>query len=221
MHHAATRTLWTWPLLIAGLVGCDKPGASSVSWLPDPELDMTRAATVAGPPRVKPAPVGEWAPVSGYRPWKYIIVHHSATDSGSAASFDAMHRAKGWDELGYHFVIDSGSGGPDGRVEVGSRWKTQKWGAHTGGTPDNEYNNCGIGICLVGDFTRRNPTDVQLASLARLTKYLMQACEIPPSRVIGHRDAPGAKTDCPGKTFYSYLCGTLRPDLVRFLASQR
>ena len=32
-----------------------------------------------------------------------------------------MDQAKGWDELGYHFVIGNGTDTRDGQVEVGSR----------------------------------------------------------------------------------------------------
>src|SRR5205809_827024 len=76
--------------------------------------------------------------------------------SGSAAEFDKYHRSKGWDGLGYHFVIGNGTGSGDGQVEVGYRWKRQMVGAHAGNA---EYNQRGIGICLVGDFQNgHNPT---------------------------------------------------------------
>jgi 5-methylcytosine-specific restriction endonuclease McrA len=38
--------------------------------------------------------------------------------------FDRSHRDKGWDELGYHFVIGNGTSSGDGVVEVGTRWQT-------------------------------------------------------------------------------------------------
>ena len=129
--------------------------------------------------------------------------------------FDRAHRARGWDELGYHFVIDNGHGGSDGRVEVGSRWIKQKWGAHCGGTPNNEYNNYGIGICLVGNFSKKLPSARQLRSLKKLLIFLMQRYNIPPSNVIGHRDAPGATTACPGDALYRYLNTVLRPELSK------
>ncbi len=168
----------------------------------------------------RPAQTGPaaWGKVRGSREWRYIVVHHSATDTGNAAEFDRIHRAppNNFDELGYHFVIDNGRGGPDGQVEVGSRWVKQKWGAHTGGTPDNEYNEHGIGICLVGDFCDGMPSRAQLASLRRLIRYLCDRHGIPPHRVIGHCDAPAAATLCPGPTFHSYLVGTFRDELRRY-----
>jgi N-acetyl-anhydromuramyl-L-alanine amidase AmpD len=126
------------------------------------------------------------------------VIHHSATSNGSAAKFDRDHRAKGWDELGYHFVIGNGNGSGNGQVEVGSRWPRQKWGAHAK-TPDNRFNEYGIGICLVGNFDVSRPTPQQQQSLARLVAYLMQTYNIPADRVIGHRDAKS--TACPGRNF--------------------
>lgn len=66
--------------------------------------------------------------MSARRP-RDIVIHHSATDIGSAASFDRRHRLiNHWDELGYHFVIGNGSGSGDGAIEIGTRWYKQKWG---------------------------------------------------------------------------------------------
>lgn len=147
----------------------------------------------------KPSP-----PPPPKRQWSYVVIHHSATPSGNAAIFDREHRAKGWDELGYHFVIDNGRGGPDGKIEVGSRWIEQKQGAHTGSTPDDAYNEHGIGICLVGDFSHSSPSKAQLASLAKLVRQLMAVNNIEPQNVIGHREAPGARTLCPGRWLDSF-----------------
>ena len=106
------------------------------------------------------------------------------------------HRAKGWDELGYHFVIGNGTDTANGLVEVGSRWPKQKWGAHAQ-TPSEEFNNFGIGICLVGNFDQSRPTKEQMDSLSRLVAYLMKTYRIPADHVIGHGDTK--PTECPGK----------------------
>jgi hypothetical protein len=99
-------------------------------------------------------------PVGPANQWRWIVVHHSATVSGGAARFDKLHREKGWDELGYHFVIGNGTDTRDGQIEVGSRWVKQKRGAHTK-TADNRFNDYGIGICLVGNFNYDRPTAEQ------------------------------------------------------------
>ena len=57
------------------------------------------------------------------RDWKYIIIHHGASVSGSATEFDKYHREKrGWENgLRYHFVIGNENGTPDGEIEIGNR----------------------------------------------------------------------------------------------------
>lgn len=150
----------------------------------------------------KPAPAparvtGPWAPPVKSRDWKYIVLHHSASSTGNAALFDREHREKGWDELGYHFVIDNGRGGADGRIELGPRWTKQKWGAHAK-TPDNRFNDYGIGICFVGNFEQGKPTAKQLQSAAKLVAWLMQTYDIPQKNIIGHEDT-GKQTLCPGR----------------------
>lgn len=215
-------------LTVISAAGCNSGRLSAV---PDPTLDWRNPkppsggnTTVTGRtgggwqrPTGGQAVTGEadWANVSGSRTWRYIVIHHSATPTGSAAEFDAEHRARGWDGLGYHFVIDNKSGGSNGLIEVGPRWRIQKWGAHTGKTPDNEYNNHGIGICVVGDFSRHMPSQAQLASLQRLVCYLMTQYNIPAYRVIGHRDAPGTSTECPGDCLHAYIHGAFRTQISR------
>ncbi|HLX62683.1 MAG TPA: peptidoglycan recognition family protein [Planctomycetota bacterium] len=148
----------------------------------------------------------QWnVPIS--RQWTHIVIHHSASTTGSAASFDRAHREKGWDGLGYHFVIGNGSGSGDGQVEVGYRWTKQLQGAHAG---NYEYNQHGIGICLVGDFEKVGPPSAaQMASLRSLVAFLQARCSIPTNEIIGHGNVPGRNTECPGR----YL------DVARFRAS--
>ena len=112
------------------------------------------------------------------------------------AVFDKEHRAKGWDGVGYHFVIGNGTNSGDGQIEVTPRWPVQKWGAHAK-TMDNRFNEYGIGICMVGNFDVERPTPAQVKSLTRLTAWLMQTYHISPQNVLGHRDTK--PTDCPGK----------------------
>lgn len=164
---------------------------------PKPPMKTTPLAPPRPAPGVKPpaAVPAAWTPPVRPRAWQWVIVHHSATRGGGAVAFDRMHRDKGWDELGYDFVIGNGTDTPDGAIEVGSRWTKQKIGAHTK-TPDNRYNEYGIGICLVGNFDETRPTAKQLASLAKLIAYLGDTYRIRTSDIIRHRDTKA--TDCPG-----------------------
>lgn len=138
----------------------------------------------------------EYVPTVPERPWKWIVIHHSSTTTGGAQSMDKDHRAKGWDELGYHFVVGNGTETADGQIEVGSRWIKQRIGAHAR-TTDNQYNETGIGICVVGNYDLTQPSQQQMQSLADLVAILQQRYNIPSSQVIGHMDIKS--TTCPGR----------------------
>lgn len=132
--------------------------------------------------------------------WKYIIIHHTATDIGNAVLINRSHQDRGfWHGLGYHFLIDNGTlGKGDGQIEAAPRWIKQQNGAHCKAGGMNEK---GIGIALVGNFNGELPTPNQLQSLTYLLKTLCQYYGISPANILGHRDVDGAATDCPGKRF--------------------
>jgi len=151
---------------------------------------------------------GLWTPPGPERNWQFIILHHSATDEGSAAIFDRLHRARGWDELGYHFVIGNGTNSGNGEVEVGSRWPKQKHGAHCKVMGHPEYNDVGIGVCLVGNFDHYRPTAAQVDACIRLTQFLKDRYGVPESRIYGHGQLK--PTHCPGALFpYGEIFGGL------------
>jgi hypothetical protein len=203
LHTAALTTAFLSFAALALGTGCqsNKP---MVANLPPPAFDGPRivhapmGAPLATPPQssFSAAVPREWIPRVAPRPWKWIVIHHSASPTGSMAVFDKEHKAKGWDGVGYDFVIGNGTQSGDGQVEVTPRWPIQKWGAHAK-TLDNRYNEYGIGICLVGNFDVDHPTPNQMRSLNRLVSYLMQTYHISPQNVLGHRDTK--PTDCPGR----------------------
>ena len=161
-----------------------------------------------------PAVPADWIPHVQARPWQWIVIHHTATSFGNAAIVTRWHIDRGFDEMGYHFLIGNGTNSGDGQVEVGTRWPKQKWGAHTK-TPDNRFNDFGIGICLVGNFDVSYPTSAQMHSLEKLVAYLMRTYHIPPDHVLGHSDCKS--TDCPGKHLN---VAVVRAAAVRILASE-
>jgi N-acetyl-anhydromuramyl-L-alanine amidase AmpD len=133
--------------------------------------------------------------------WKYVVLHHSATDEGNADNFDRYHREeKKWSHgLAYHFVIGNGNGSGNGEIEVGDRWKKQIHGAHTA---NMDLNRIAIGICLVGNFEEDSePTDNQFKSLISLVTYLSKRYNIPNSRIVKHSQVIQKGTACPGKNF--------------------
>ncbi len=135
-----------------------------------------------------------------FREWKYIVIHHSATRSGNAARFHRFHRySKKWrDGLAYHFVIGNGLGSKDGSIEVGKRWRRQIPGPHTG---DAAMNEISIGICLVGDFQREQPTNSQMKTIVELTRSLQEEFNISIENVLLHREIHSGHTKCPGNRF--------------------
>jgi hypothetical protein len=144
------------------------------------------------------------APVQRGR-WKFVIVHNSGTRQGNARAFDYYHRKirRMRNGLAYHFVIGNGTSSRNGQIEIGDRWRRQINGGHV----HSDYmNNIGLGICLVGDFNRDQPTRAQLEACEELIKYLQERCGKSDGRsliVRPHREVnpPRWATDCPGDAF--------------------
>ena len=131
--------------------------------------------------------------------WKYIVIHHSATEEGNALKFHMFHRAKGWDSVGYNFIIDNGTGDrQDGQIEATPRWIKQLDGAHC---KADDMNTKAIGICLVGNFSEEQVSERQLDSLVYLIKLLQETYHIPKNHILGHGEVNGASTQCPGINF--------------------
>lgn len=147
--------------------------------------------------------------------WQWIVIHHSAAEVGSAAGIDRDHRNRGWEGIGYHFVIGNGSGMPVGGIEWSFRWRLQRHGAHAA---TRDYNQTGIGICLIGNFQNEPPDPLQYARAVDLVALLIeQIPELGPNQVIGHGEALDANTDCPGR----YLdMDTFREDVRQRLVAR-
>lgn len=147
-----------------------------------------------------------WRPTVASREWKYIVVHHTATHSGSVESIQMAHlknkdkNGNPWLGIGYHFVIGNGEGMPDGAIEPTFRWRTQIQGAHAGSS-NKDYNERGIGICLVGNFEKTPPTAAQRRSVKLLVQTLRSEYKISAGSVVGHKDIRASATECPGKFF--------------------
>jgi len=118
---------------------------------------------------------------------KRLVIHHSASSTQTTvAQIREWHVARGWSDIGYHRVIEGDGSILDGRP-------VQTIGAHAKGS-----NRDSIGICVVGDNTRedRKWTKPQERSLSIVIRYYQEL--YPGITVLGHRDAPGARTECPG-----------------------
>ena len=128
---------------------------------------------------------------------KYLIVHHSATprDETTFEAVKKYHIQKGWGDIGYHFFITA-----DGVVHKGRNEDTI--GAHCRA---DGMNFKSLGICLAGNFENEFPTAAQLKSLSKLLNSLVVKYNVPPNRILGHREVKGANTLCPGKYLLEWL----------------
>lgn len=123
---------------------------------------------------------------------EFIAIHCSATRASSnttAADIDAMHKARGWQGIGYNWFIQRG-----GTIEEGRPRDDQ--GAHVSG-----YNAVSLGICMAGGVAEdgvtaeNNFTKAQWASLDSLTERMVRCYS---SAVVqGHRDFPEVAKECP------------------------
>ena len=118
-----------------------------------------------------------------------IIVHCTATPDGrpvSVAEIDAWHRQRGFDCIGYHYLV-----GLDGRVDAGRH--PDRAGAHCKG-----HNARSIGVAYVGglDAAGRSADTRTYAQRAALTALLRTLRKLyPRARIRSHRDF--AAKDCP------------------------
>lgn len=125
---------------------------------------------------------------------EYIIIHHTGgtdanpladTSHHTAAMIKQWHLAKGWQDIGYHWVIEK-----NGKVVKGRGESTD--GAHTVG-----WNSKSIGICLSGNFDATYPTKEQETSLRTLLLDVMKRYVIPKEKIYPHRKF--ANKTCYGK----------------------
>ena len=147
-------------------------------------------------------PADLFTPPKADRPWKYIVLHHSANEAGSYNSIDHQHRDRlGWQGCGYHFVIGNGSESPDGQIEVSQRWSNQKLGVHCRDSKNPDVNEYGIGICLVGDLEKSPPTERQIAAAKALVAYLESRYSITRDHAETHAHLASSPISCPGRLF--------------------
>lgn len=175
----------------------------------------------------------------GLEPWpevfqhvQKIVIHHTAGpnyDPNPAATVRSIMRydaiTKGWTDIGYNFLIDSG-----GHIYEGRHSRTYAPGEiPTGedaagllvtGAHAYEFNSGVIGIAMMGTFTNQDITPAARASLEKLIAWESERHGIDPKgaatyvnpvtgaarvfpNIAGHRNV--AQTACPGGVFYATL----------------
>lgn len=127
--------------------------------------------------------------------WRWIIVHHSGSDSGDLAFIKKVHQQKGYEGVAYHFIINNGSRGTiAGQIEQSSRWKSRE---NAGSTLRDHVNEYGIAIVMVGNLQNHPPSEQQKEALINLLVRLSGKYNISIDKIRGHRELQNTK--CPGK----------------------
>ncbi len=157
---------------------------------------------------------------------RFLLVHHTAGPSDGdpiqlIRDVYGFHTGpeKEWPDVAYNFFIE-----PGGRVFEGRTGSLQQ-AVEVSATGGNQ----GFAqlVCLLGDFTSRNPTDAQLASLNGTLAWLAnrygldtspgatatftsrgsnrwsEGTQVTADIISGHREM--SQTACPGDTFYPYF----------------
>lgn len=118
----------------------------------------------------------------------YIVVHCTATPEGQDKTVEQIrreHKAQGWSDIGYHYVVTR-----DGVVHLGRDVDIS--GSHVKG-----YNTYSIGVAYVGGLENKpvaydklkakdTRTDGQKAALLSLLMDLRRL--YPKAKILGHRD---------------------------------
>jgi hypothetical protein len=142
--------------------------------------------------------------------WKKIILHHSATPDGKLNDWAAIklwhtgkigsadikspdfnpYIAKPMQDVGYNYGLEYENGILLTKI---GRPLTMV-GAHTLG-----QNTIAIGICIVGNFDKIEPTHEQYMAVAVLCSTLTRLWGIPKDEIHGHNEY--ALKTCPGRLF--------------------
>lgn len=144
-----------------------------------------------------------------------IIVHCSATKAGqdfTAADIDCWHRERGFNGIGYHYVVRL-----DGKLEKGR--DVSLAGAHCKG-----WNERSVGICYIGGLDANGrPADTRTNAQKRVLYQIIMDLqrEYNILQVLGHRDtSPGLNGDGVIEPYeYVKVCPCF--DVKEFLRSGR
>ena len=141
------------------------------------------------------------------RPVQRITIHHDGmppvglrAGSEIAARIDLIrqsHMQRGWGDIGYHYIVD-----PLGEVWEGRPLNWQ--GAHVA-----RQNPGNLGVLVLGNFERQQPTRSQLDALDRFVASRIDAYSLSVRSVYTHQEL--APTACPGRNLQLHMSRTRRP----------
>jgi hypothetical protein len=168
-----------------------------------------------------------------FAPLTKLFVHHTVTapsdaDPDPASTVRAIYtyhvQGRGWDDIGYNFLVDS-----DGRIYEGRYARPYAQGEIPTGEDAMGYGVVGaqvsglnagsMGISVIGDYTNVDPTSKAMDAVRRMLAWKADRHDIDPlgadpftasdgtartfPNIAGHRDAD--QTACPGNRLYPLL----------------
>lgn len=148
---------------------------------------------------------------------KIIVVHHTATTSKKSTArqirdiYKYHSYSKRWGDVGYNYLI-----GKDGAIFEGRYGGNGVIGAHAyNDRKKTNFNKGSIGIAILGNYEKSDPSPESLESLEKLIGWLAANNDIEiagerkfldkkiESAVVGHKDVDD--TGCPGKRLYGEM----------------
>ncbi len=131
--------------------------------------------------------------------WRYIVIHHTASEHDSLRGISAGHAKRFRDPLGiqYHFLIGNGNSAPDGAIQL-ARWPHRQLSIHV---VHPERAPTAITISLQGNLHERVPSPAQMLAVETLVRHLMALYGIDADRLSSNTNVDGTFTVCPGKYF--------------------
>ena len=170
----------------------------------------TISGTVPKPVIISREEWGAEDPKSSYSYHPYfdkLTLHHAACcsaddiEEGKDQVYwiqDFHQNGRGWNDIGYHFLVDRGGNIYQGRPET-------VIGAHVGGA-----NTGNIGVCLLGCYHPPETSCLQeittesREAVVKLFSWISDTYGQNPSLLLGHRDYFGT-TACPGDNVWTHL----------------
>jgi hypothetical protein len=137
---------------------------------------------------------------------KRLVIHCTATREGrevSGAEIRHWHTSpkskggRGWKQVGYSDLIHL-NGGVENLVPYNEDQRVDPWEVTNGA---KGYNSTSLHVVYVGGVGMNNQsrdtrTAEQRRSMERYVRNFHR--QHPQAEIVGHRDLPGAATDCPG-----------------------
>jgi N-acetylmuramoyl-L-alanine amidase len=122
-----------------------------------------------------------------------LILHHTVGEHVTVESITKDHQKRGWVLCGYHWLIGSGNGLPDGHIAAARP-------VGMVGAAVKNRNSGNVYVALAGDLTKHPPTKKQLFALGHWLLINCVRYNVHSHNVLGHKEwaLESSPTACPG-----------------------